>query len=82
MVRPHRLAAAAEPRVEAAAATFRAGDESQGDPSERPIFVVGLPRTGKQAGGWKVPDALVMLLVLLVTLLPFSVYLFHEIPDS
>ena len=31
---------------EAAAATFRAGDESQGDPSERPIFVVGLPRTG------------------------------------
>ena len=42
----------------------------------------GLPRTGKQAGVWKVPDALVMLLVLLVTLLPFSVYLFHEIPDS
>ena len=44
--------------------------------------LLGLPRTGKQAGVWKVPDALVMLLVMLVTLLPFSVYLFHEIPDS
>jgi len=31
---------------EAAAATFRAGDTPGGDPSERPVFVVGLPRTG------------------------------------
>ncbi|WP_293677749.1 tetratricopeptide repeat-containing sulfotransferase family protein [uncultured Phenylobacterium sp.] len=30
----------------AAAGTFRAGDPALGDPSEAPIFVVGLPRTG------------------------------------
>lgn len=30
----------------AAAATFPSGADSAGDPTERPIFVVGLPRTG------------------------------------
>jgi hypothetical protein len=36
-------------------------------------------RRGKNAATWKVPDFLVFLSVMVVTLLPFSVYIFNEV---
>ena len=43
----------------------------------RLLHLVG--RRGKFAAIWKVPDFLVFAGVMLTTLLPFSVYLFHEV---
>ena len=44
--------------------------------------IVGASSRGRNANMWKVPDLLVFLCIMVVTLLPFSVYIFHEIDSG